>query len=213
MTRETARRALELAHASREGFPNLVVAFFGGEPLLAFGLLQEIVGDAEALSQSRSWPTRFIVTTNGTMLTHSRTAWLAEHGLEVTVSIDGWPIAHNQQRTCVGGAPSHMQVAAGIRAAQRHLSSVKAALTVTPATARQLVKGLDYIRRLGIADVQVTPDYDSRCWAPEERRVLAIRKRIDIPIQRVSTEVYADFLNWARLVDSAEVLDLTFVSQ
>ncbi len=168
----TAHRALELAHEIGARHPELVVAFFGGEPLIQFEMMRRIVEVAERQSARRGWPMRFAATTNGTLLTEERAAWLADHAFELAVSLDGAPASHNQCRVLPGDRPSHHRVLSGLRVAQRYFDDLRVALTVTPATAGALVENLDYLRRLGVKDVHVTPDYDAPRWPLAARRAL-----------------------------------------
>jgi len=172
MSLDTMRRALTAASQFGGGFPELAIAFFGGEPLLRLDLMRAAVEAAREMDELRGRSVRFAVTTNATLLTESCAAWLAEHDFSVAVSIDGIPAAHNAQRSFSDGHPTHDDVLAGIRAARRHIPALQAALTVTPATAPFLVENLDYLRYLGIRDVQVTPDYDRSTWDGFAREAL-----------------------------------------
>lgn len=172
MSLETARQALNLAHDFGGQFPELVVGFFGGEPLLCFDSIVEFTHEAEMASHLWNWPLRLVMTTNGTLLTDERAAWMALYGFEVTVSLDGAADSHDQQRVFAGGRPSHERVVDGIRALLRHAKIVRVAMTVTPATAGHLVENLDHVRELGVSEIHVTPDYSSLGWTPAARRTL-----------------------------------------
>ena len=172
MTLDVARRGLRMGQDLAKRFPSLFVAFFGGEPLLRFDLIQRVVEDAEAADEPAAQGLEFGLTTNGVLLDDEKAAWLAAYRFDVVVSIDGGPDAHNRQRVFPGGRPSYPAVLAGIRAAQRQWIEVRAALTITPPTAGQLVDGLDHLRGLGIRDVEVTPDYDRSDWTPRARETL-----------------------------------------
>jgi uncharacterized protein len=85
-----------------EGRANLGLHFFGGEPFIAFDRMKQAVDMATDVAQSLSAdlakPIRpdFYVTTNGTLLTPERVAFLAEHNISVLVSVDGPD--HDQRR-------------------------------------------------------------------------------------------------------------------
>lgn len=90
MTHETATKALEILSRGKEHFH---VIFFGGEPLLNFKVIQSVVEWCESQSCSYS----FSMTTNATLLTAEKLAWLREHKFALTISYDGKGI-HGKQR-------------------------------------------------------------------------------------------------------------------
>lgn len=79
-------------------FEGVEVDFFGGEPMLAFPLIRNIV----EWVLSREWPKayRFMIGTNGTVLNDEIKKWLIEHRgyVSVSLSIDGNKTAHNLTR-------------------------------------------------------------------------------------------------------------------
>jgi len=90
MSHETAIRALEILS---RGKVNFHVIFFGGEPLLNFKVIQSVVQWCEAQTCSFT----FSMTTNATLLTAEKLAWLRDHQFALTISYDGKGI-HGQQR-------------------------------------------------------------------------------------------------------------------
>ena len=99
MSSETARRAIELVSNAK----NLRVSFFGGEPLLAFGLVREAVGYACALAKARKTKPMFNMTTNGVLLDDEKAAWLGANGFSFIVSVDGTEELHDRARPDADG--------------------------------------------------------------------------------------------------------------
>jgi uncharacterized protein len=118
------RRALrEARHAA--GLPLTVVHFFGGEPLLEFGLLQEVV----AMCRCDFPDTSFAVSTNGTLLDRRSAMALMEHGVRVIVSWDG----EGRHRRRMDGTDCSAEVFENLRDAAPILgSSLWVRMTVTP---------------------------------------------------------------------------------
>ena len=87
MTLETAKKAILFYrdHAVDSNLYN--VGFYGGEPLLEWNLLKEIVLFAEKELTGKLLT--FSVTTNASLLTESVAAFLEEHKVSVAVSLDG----------------------------------------------------------------------------------------------------------------------------
>jgi radical SAM protein with 4Fe4S-binding SPASM domain len=79
-------------------FNGVEIEFFGGEPMLEFPLIKETV----EWFYSRKWPKphRFLIGTNGTILTDEMKNWLYKYSklLTMALSIDGIKTAHNITR-------------------------------------------------------------------------------------------------------------------
>lgn len=106
---DTAKKAVEefIFHEPQNG----LVAFYGGEPLLEFELLKEIVFFAEGLAGKHSLDLGFSTTTNGTLLTDEKIHFFVEHDFMVFVSLDGTKASHDRYR--VFRSKQHQKRAAG----------------------------------------------------------------------------------------------------
>ena len=85
MTESTAMKSLDFL--DKAGVPSPVsLTFFGGEPLLAFRLMKNVVSRAEA-----HYPGRFLFSmiTNGTLLTDEAIDFIREYRVGLVFSIDG----------------------------------------------------------------------------------------------------------------------------
>jgi len=94
MSMETADAALRMFD---ERMP-LDVAFFGGEPLLAWPRLVEIAERAHQLARLRGVKCKLHVTTNGTVIDELKAAGLKRLGISVLLSLDGLEEIHNESR-------------------------------------------------------------------------------------------------------------------
>lgn len=96
MSFEVARKAIE---DYVEHNPRLCsVGFFGGEPLLEFERLKQVVFFAEEYCSQRGIECQFHVTTNGTLLNDEAIHFLAKHEFSVLISLDGPKETHDQYR-------------------------------------------------------------------------------------------------------------------
>ena len=95
----TAKDVIRYYMEADNGFEAVEFDFFGGEPLLKFPLIKEII---EWFKTEKNWRKRFIflIETNGTILTHDMKDWLKKHKnfVVVSFSIDGNRTAHNLTR-------------------------------------------------------------------------------------------------------------------
>lgn len=111
MSRETIARAFDLFGKPRR---YLRVSFFGGEPLTAWSRLRWGVERGTALARATGSRVRFHVTTNGTLLSSERLAFLARYGFSMIFSIDGPPDLHDAHRKFEGGCGSYSRVAGAL---------------------------------------------------------------------------------------------------
>ena len=99
MAFETGRKAIDLylQRVDNDRFPT--VGFYGGEPLLAFGLMKKWVDYARSTRED----TKFNITTNGTLLAGERLQFLVDHDFSVLVSVDGPGQVHDRNRILRNG--------------------------------------------------------------------------------------------------------------
>lgn len=90
MSYETAVRVLEFFSNGKERFH---VVFFGGEPLLNYAVIQPLVAWCERQPCRFS----FAMTTNATLLTPEKLAWLKAKNVALTISYDGHGIQARQR--------------------------------------------------------------------------------------------------------------------
>lgn len=96
MSLETAQRAILFYrdHAIDSNIYN--VGFYGGEPLLQWELLKEIVRFAERELSGKLLT--FSITTNASLLTDPKASFLEEHDVSVLVSLDGIKTVNDANR-------------------------------------------------------------------------------------------------------------------
>lgn len=112
-------------HVRRHGLTEISLVLHGGEPLLAgpafIAWLTRRVRDAVGV------PVHTSVQTNGTRLDEEILNWFSPLGIQVGVSLDGAPQAHDRHRRFPNGRGSYAAVAAGLEllgsARYRHLFS------------------------------------------------------------------------------------------
>jgi len=96
---------------------NIMLGFFGGEPLLNMDLISRIVDYVKGKFRHCS----LSVTTNGVLLTHKFNGstiaqFLIKNGFSSIISLDGPPEVHNQHRIYANGKGSFDDVMAGLEA-------------------------------------------------------------------------------------------------
>lgn len=85
----------------------LHIAFYGGEPLTRYDLMQYAVAKAE---QRWNKNVLFSVTTNATLLSRERIDWMIAHHIKLEISIDGTAKFHDRNRIDQKGNGSFCQM-------------------------------------------------------------------------------------------------------
>jgi uncharacterized protein len=162
-------RAITLALARTARRLHLI--FFGGEPLLRFAQLTRLTAIARAACAARGLELRPTVTTNGTLITAARAAWLAAEGFVVGVSCDGTPEGHDANRRDRHGRRTWARTTAGLRRALGAGAAVRAVLVVDPANVARLPAAVRGLRALGADDFVLNPHWGAgwsaalqACW-------------------------------------------------
>ena len=116
----TAKQAIDMYFgyfeciASGQPFANPTIGFYGGEPLLNFSLLKEVVAYTEKYQESMG-PVEYTMTTNGLLLDEDSIDFLIQHNFSIIISLDGNKENHDRNRVTVQGMPTFDRVFERIR--------------------------------------------------------------------------------------------------
>jgi len=120
MSFATAKKAINLlfAEVERSNSSRAAIAFFGGEPLLAWEMIKKVVKYAK--NKAPNGPNvKFLITTNASMLTKERAFFMKENKFSVMVSIDGDKQANDLNRVDKKNQGTYDGVAKNISLANR----------------------------------------------------------------------------------------------
>jgi uncharacterized protein len=107
MSYEVGKQALDFLVANSGHRRNLEVDFFGGEPLLNFQVVKDLVAYGRSLERTNGKKFRFTLTTNGVLLNDDIMAFANEEMDNVVLSIDGRKSVHDAMRPFASGAGSY----------------------------------------------------------------------------------------------------------
>ncbi|MGI6358236.1 MAG: thioether cross-link-forming SCIFF peptide maturase [Bacillota bacterium] len=110
MPLEVGQAALDFLVQSSGPRRNLEVDFFGGEPLLNFRVLQQLVDYGRSLGEQHNKNFRFTLTTNATLLTQEVQDYLNREQIAVVLSLDGRQEINDRTRPFVGGQGSYQTI-------------------------------------------------------------------------------------------------------
>ncbi|HOQ16079.1 MAG TPA: thioether cross-link-forming SCIFF peptide maturase [Defluviitaleaceae bacterium] len=98
MTKEVGIKAIDFLIEASGNRRNLEIDFFGGEPLLNFELVKEIIEYARSIEKEHNKNFRFTITTNGLLLNDEIQNYINENMHNVVLSIDGRKEIHDKMR-------------------------------------------------------------------------------------------------------------------
>lgn len=96
MSWETAKRAIDFFSERVRDSKEVTIAFYGGEPLLEYELIQKVIEYSEKVLEGKAL--KFAMTTNATLLTPDKLYYLVKHKANIMVSLDGPKEIHNKGR-------------------------------------------------------------------------------------------------------------------
>ncbi|MCC8102173.1 MAG: 4Fe-4S cluster-binding domain-containing protein, partial [Clostridiales bacterium] len=107
MSFEVGKKALDFLIANSGAQRNLEVDFFGGEPLMNWQVVKDIVAYGREQEKLYNKNFRFTMTTNGVLLTEEIMDFLNREMANVVLSIDGRPEVHDYMRPFRNGKGSY----------------------------------------------------------------------------------------------------------
>lgn len=110
MSVEVGKAAIDFAVAKSQNRRNIEIDFFGGEPLMNFDTVREIVAYAEEQGKLHGKNFRFTLTTNGMLLNEEIEAFLNEKMSNVVLSLDGRKEVNDRMRPRVDGSGTYDRI-------------------------------------------------------------------------------------------------------
>ena len=206
--RRTARRALELVLGQDNPAMQVGITFWGGEPLLRFELLAELVQYAEQLAQSSGKRLLLAVPTNLTLLTEPILDFLQQHEVYLSLSLDGGEQAQGLRRMA-GGGSSFALVLQKLELLRRRLGSAlpPARTTVSPQTADSFFRNVCFLLDQGIRQVYFAPVVEAQ-WERASLEAFEAQQLLlaELWARRLEAGVRLSFSSWDKQLARRELL-------
>ena len=106
MSFEVGKQALDFLVANSGKRRNLEVDFFGGEPLMNFDVVKELVAYARSIEKEHNKNFRFTLTTNGMLINDDVIEFANKEMSNVVLSLDGRKEIHDRYRVDYAGKGS-----------------------------------------------------------------------------------------------------------
>ena len=103
MSLDVAKRAMDFLIENSGTRRNLEVDFFGGEPLMNFDMLKELVAYARSIEKEHNKNFRFTLTTNGVLIDDDVIEFANKEMSNVVLSLDGRKEVHDRYRVDYAG--------------------------------------------------------------------------------------------------------------
>ncbi len=205
MTVEMAQKAVDFLFDHSGNLKELVLVFFGGEPLLGFDLISSTVAYARSRASEKEKKIDFAITTNATLLTDKVIRFLNQNRIGVTVSIDGSQEIHDRHRRFPDGSPSYNVILPKIKNLVELIQNKPVVARVTVAKdAINAPEILEHLLDLGFAEAgfaPVTTQDQSYQLDPDEMNVLLSQFK-------TLADTFLDFARQDRFLGFTNLIDL-----
>ncbi|MBE6823337.1 thioether cross-link-forming SCIFF peptide maturase [Caproiciproducens sp. LBM24188] len=101
---EVGKKAIDFLIENSKGRHNLEVDFFGGEPLMNFDVVKQVVNYARSIEKQHNKNFRFTITTNGLLLSDDKIDYINREMSNCVLSLDGRKSVNDRLRVRVDGS-------------------------------------------------------------------------------------------------------------
>lgn len=159
MTKETARKIVDFFWDKiTDGLLN--INFHGGEPLLEFGLIEDLVlyTNHKFKENEQRFKVEYSMTTNGALLSKHIAEFLKKYNFDVRLSLDGTQEAHDLHRKTNSNKGTHYKVMDGLSKLDESGVDYTVRMTVTPENVDYLVDSIIWMIGEGLTKINIVAD-------------------------------------------------------
>ncbi|AQS60029.1 radical SAM/SPASM domain-containing protein [Desulforamulus ferrireducens] len=167
MSFATAKKAIDLL-MDKAIFSNVVITLIGGEPLLEFGLIKEIVPYALRRAKEKNLAITWALTTNGTLLNEEMLRFFSQNHINILLSIDGGQETHDRYRRTRNGEGTWQKIANLIPLIKKYQPWLGARMTVSKEAINTMRQDFHQIVQLGINQLIIAPAQGAEPWHLEQ---------------------------------------------
>lgn len=179
MSLETGRSVVNFLFHNSPDEGNCSICFIGGEPLLNWRLIEDLVEYGKETFRNPRKKLGFSITTNGLALTEERIRYILKNRIGVTFGFDGLKTVQDKLRPLASQGGSYDQIVANFAMIRRLKESLSSQFTARATVTRNelnLIKIADSIETLGFTRCALTPVTGS-----DETQDFAIKEE-DVPL-------------------------------
>lgn len=157
------RKAIDRASASLNNAGRLELRFFGGEPLLEPDLIEELAEYARQQTAAQKTELGMLITTNATVTDEKAWQILTRPDIDIALSVDGSPDAHDKHRCLADGSGTSDLVFQTLRRLLEMRERIRVVCVVSPDTVQQLAESVRFLRDFGVREINLALDL-SATW-------------------------------------------------
>ena len=157
----------------------LNISFFGGEPLLNFGVIEESSRYALKIAEKTGKAVKFSITTNGTILSEKIVNFFKEYNFRITLTIDGFKEIHDRYRKFRDGSGSYEIVWTNLKRMQKSGCKVIPQIIISYENLHELPRIVRFFQEQGFDYLSIGEVFDPspknirRYWTEEEINAFA----------------------------------------
>lgn len=137
---------------------NVVIQFYGGEPLLKKQLIQDTISYIKAQNSKTKF--YYGMTTNGTLIDDEWITYMKKNNfISIGYSIDGNKDTHNRNRKTKKGEDTFLIVEQNAKKMVKNFPTVVAMMVVTKNNINQLSENVEYLIQLGFPYINMQFNY------------------------------------------------------
>ncbi len=161
----TAKKIVDFAFAITPPSELIDFGFFGGEPLLELGLIDDII--TYIYSKKSTRPVSFNITTNGTIFNDAVSQFVRKYGIKLSISIDGPEHIHDRNRKDKYGQGTLKTILENIKRISSELDYFQVNAVYDPNSVTMLNETVRFLIQENIRSIHLNPDISAR-WSQKD---------------------------------------------
>lgn len=144
------------------------IDFTGGEPLLAFDLIKDII---EYCNNDKYYKFQYGIVTNGTLFTETVANFCRLHDVAINLSLDGNKSSHDKKRVNKNGVGSYSMIMGNLKNFIDYPAPIIVNMVISKENAKNFYEDFLHIYELGFKRIRSVLDINHK-WTREELRIL-----------------------------------------
>ena len=177
MPEEIGKKAIEFISDLCGNKEQFNIIFFGGEPLMDFVKLKNLVQYAEIIAKKKGKTVGFSITTNGTLLNEEVEEFLIQKKFNITLSLDGGKEVNDANRFYANGKGAFDETVKRTEKLRRY-GAVGIRGTITHVDVN-LIKRWSDLKTLGVKNINFSPSVNMMTDADYRKLIISYKEAID----------------------------------
>lgn len=175
MTFSTAKKGIDFLISHSKESSSINLGFYGGEPLLEFELIKNIIDYAEKVIEGKELT--YSITSNGTLLNSDIIEYFEKHNVSLLISLDGPKEIHDKNRRFFNNAGSFNTLMNNLEKIEHHypsyFSKIRYSVVIDPecdyACINQFFMSYELLKNSRITSTLVSEKYSKISKSISER--------------------------------------------